>query len=390
MTALLCTDQEAFAGALVGPSEPRYELLERIVAPDDPDKFSMDGVEHPPTVWRARRLSDDATVVVKVNSQSPGGDPGYEAQRLWRTAGYTDGRQGGAQYENTLCVVLEPLGPSMEEWRRARPLETFPVPVVRRLIRQVLLALDYLHWEVHCTHGALTLDNVLLASPFPVDELARDAPLPTPAVKLILLEWGRERAEKGIGWVALPEHPYDDLSYHSPNSRATAAPEHRFMNYRERAGPADAHDIWAVGVMVSLLLFNQDISRLVPRSSYKGYRRPYNSRFVVEGGMEVHHLPDEVIIDYASLDPDAGWPTWFSTSDSDDPDITGYTDFPFFLSGVSRMPNIRERIEATQLVPDGGEADSLASFLRACWTLNPFKRPKAKELLAHEWLRGVE
>lgn len=55
-----------------------------------------------------------------------------------------------------------------------------------------------------------------------------------------------------------------------------------------------------------------------------------------------------------------------------------------------KFPPLRQRIEAEGKVTDPEEVDSLFSFLKACWTLDPEKRPSAKELLEHEWLRRVE
>ncbi|BGP39642.1 hypothetical protein JCM10449v2_003593 [Rhodotorula kratochvilovae] len=405
----LYSAERAAAGLLVGPPvappDRQYKLLERIVPLHDPLKDLKNG--RGPTVWRAKKLNDGQDVVVKV---VPEGHEWYptlergEGARLWEVAGYPTRQILGAELVLSdhpgqahivtildsinlverdpppglsedcfdACLVLEVLGPSLEEWRRRRPSPVFPLPLVRRLIREVLLALDFLHCQLGFSYGALTLDNVLLRNPF---------------VKLVSFGWGRYRARTGMDGAGDAFH---DGHYHTLSSEMIDTPEHWFMNYGEDAGPADAHDSWAVGIITSLLLFNQDLAHLVPVENQQQFQRSRSSRFCREGGIPGWNVTDEGIIDLASLDPDAGWPTWFATSDAEKPDYSGYTDFPFFLSGVARMPNIRERIEATQLVPDAGEADSLASFLRACWTLNPFKRPRAKELLAHEWLRGVE
>ncbi|BGP47710.1 hypothetical protein JCM10450v2_003575 [Rhodotorula kratochvilovae] len=384
---MLHTDDEARSGVLVGPPERRYRLDERLLPPHDPLKREM--CYKRPTVWLGTRLRDGANVVLKVNSQGSDGF-GFEMLRLQRISGIPtaeepERRQSShpgrahcvrlldsfhlpsreqeyASYEAPHmlepCVVLEVLGPSLHDWRAARPAETFLLPLVRRLVRQILLALDFLHTEIGCSYGALTLDNILLTAPFTDEELRADAPLQDPTIKLISFEWGRERIEQ------YPD-PWMDDHYHTLSSGAIETPEHWFMNYDENAGPADAHDSWAVGVITSLLLFNKDLAHLVPVEAQENYERRRSSRFCVEAGIPPWHVTGEGIVDLASLDPEAGWPAWFATSDSGDPDITGYTDFTC-------------------------EADSLASFLRACWTLNPFEQPRMKELLAHEWLRGVE
>ncbi|GAA5968912.1 hypothetical protein JCM11641_000779 [Rhodosporidiobolus odoratus] len=60
------------------------------------------------------------------------------------------------------------------------------------------------------------------------------------------------------------------------------------------------------------------------------------------------------------------------------------------IPGVQPLPPLEERIEAQGRIQDPVEVKQLASFLKACWVLDPFHRPKAKQLLEHEWLRGVE
>lgn len=42
-------------------------------------------------------------------------------------------------------VVLERAGPSLAAWQRAQANPFVSIPIVRKIIRQVLLALDYLH-----------------------------------------------------------------------------------------------------------------------------------------------------------------------------------------------------------------------------------------------------
>ncbi|BGP39606.1 hypothetical protein JCM10449v2_003557 [Rhodotorula kratochvilovae] len=256
------------------------------------------------------------------------------------------------------ALLLERLGPSLQRWQLARADPKLPLGTVKPIIRQVLLALDYLHTEMKLSYLALTLDNILLGRQQTAEELAADNPLKDSTVKLV-----------SFGWAT------------TSRLRSTA-----FMHYSESAGPADAHDIWAVGIAASRLLFNQDLSSLaaVPSS-----RSPDSHELAKTPFVKCRTPLDDEIVNYASLDPTAGWPKHFATSGDPSPEYEGASRFPFHLPGVSRMPNIRERVEATQLIPDS-DLDSLVSFLRACWTLNPFKRPGAKELLAHEWLSGVE
>ncbi|PBK71470.1 kinase-like protein [Armillaria solidipes] len=60
------------------------------------------------------------------------------------------------------CLVLEPLGLSIEELTRRTLPNKFPIPMCRQIIKQVLLGLDFLHRQCGIVHTELKLDNFLL------------------------------------------------------------------------------------------------------------------------------------------------------------------------------------------------------------------------------------
>ncbi|KAG0706459.1 kinase-like domain-containing protein [Suillus ampliporus] len=67
-----------------------------------------------------------------------------------------------------ICFVTDVLGSNMRTLRSAQPNERFSVPITKRIIKQVLLAIDYLHRECGYAHTDFRVDNVLAALPDPI------------------------------------------------------------------------------------------------------------------------------------------------------------------------------------------------------------------------------
>ncbi|BGP15730.1 hypothetical protein JCM10213_007975 [Rhodosporidiobolus nylandii] len=410
MSTPLISGNAASSGMLTGPtSDPgRYELLSELSGPSHPRLNS----DKAPIVRSARGRGTGTLVAVKVlrkgastQESSMEGEP----MRLWRIQGFEELQQRGAvasaaphagrarcvaildafplphsdgtpfladedplEDAEDAAMVLELLGPTLADWQKQRPSPFFPMSVVRRIVQQLLLALDYIHNELigeeGIVHSGVSLGNILLAERYSMEDLAADRPATSPLVKLA--GFSQSFWAEGAG----------DYYYPQPGDWKVASAEQLLLVVNNgNCPPARAVDIWAVGIVASLLLFNKNLSfhgfNAVPR--YPGY----TSR------LDFWSVSPDVVLSLASLAPEAGWPSSLDEAlcgGSADP------DFPFNLPAVVPLPSIQQRIEAENRLSDPRDVEQLTSFLRASWTLDPYKRPSAKELLEHEWLRGVK
>ena len=92
-----------------------------------------------------------------------------------------------------ICFATDVLGPNMITLRSAQPNQTFPVSVAKRIIRQILLSVDYLHCEFGYIHTGnlccvlvrwpgrlrnyvldIKADNVLASLPDQIDKYIED------------------------------------------------------------------------------------------------------------------------------------------------------------------------------------------------------------------------
>ncbi|BGP15702.1 hypothetical protein JCM10213v2_003691 [Rhodosporidiobolus nylandii] len=389
MPTPLVSGHAASPGMLTGPtSDPgRYELLSELSGPSHPRLNSNKA----PIVWSARERGTDTLVAVKMLRNGASWNDGAmegEPMRLWRIQGFEELQQRGAvapaapdagrarcvaildafplphsdgtpfladedplEDAEDAAMVLELLGPTLADWQKQRPSPFFPMSVVRRIVQQLLLALDYTHNELIGEEGIVHCGT---------EDLSADQPTTSPLVKLA----GFSQSFWAFG--------EGNHCYPQPGDWKVASAEQLLLclnngNYP----PARAVDIWAVGILASLLLFDKNLSL---HGFDAAVRHPgYTNR------LDFWSVSPDIVLSLASLAPEAGWPS------SLDEALCGVN-----LPGVVPLPSIQQRIEAENRLSDPRDVEQLTSFLRACWTLDPYKRPSAKELLEHEWLRGVE
>ncbi|KAL1939544.1 hypothetical protein VTO73DRAFT_9855 [Trametes versicolor] len=78
--------------------------------------------------------------------------------------------------------LLQPYGTSLHTLCAALPRRRLPLPVVKRVVKQMLLALHFLHNRLHVVHADFKLDNILVklhASTEDIDRFLREYPAQT-------------------------------------------------------------------------------------------------------------------------------------------------------------------------------------------------------------------
>ncbi|KXJ89417.1 kinase-like domain-containing protein [Microdochium bolleyi] len=103
--------------------------------------------------------------------------------------GLVDNFEHTGPHGNHVCLVFEATGPDMSRFRRLHPRSRVPVPLLKSITRQLLLALAFLHDTCKVVHCDIKPKNLLIITPkiasmfssLPPDTFRpKRAPLPPP------------------------------------------------------------------------------------------------------------------------------------------------------------------------------------------------------------------
>ncbi|KAG6032239.1 hypothetical protein E4U41_007279 [Claviceps citrina] len=76
---------------------------------------------------------------------------------------------------NHVCLVFPPMGPDITRYRRHFPKLRIPLPIMKHVSRQLLLALSYLHDTCQVIHTDIKPQNILIQTPA-IGEIFQTAP----------------------------------------------------------------------------------------------------------------------------------------------------------------------------------------------------------------------
>ena len=110
------------------------------------------------TACNVRGLLDEKSVLERIATADPE-HPGYK-HCLHLKNSFTAFSFHGPH----TCLLTEPLGTSVKMLRMVLPKKVIPVWTVKRIIRQLLLALDYLHTKCDVIHMGTYASHTFLLS----------------------------------------------------------------------------------------------------------------------------------------------------------------------------------------------------------------------------------
>ncbi|KAI5075206.1 hypothetical protein GOP47_0009282 [Adiantum capillus-veneris] len=247
------------------------------------------------------------------------------------------------KYQNHICIVFEKLGPSLYDFLKANDFHPFTVNTARRICRQILESVEYMH-SLKYIHTDLKPENVLLISSEYTEAL--DSKLRVPKSSNVkLIDFGSTKTHK--------EHRLCVVS-----TRHYRAPEVTLG-----LGWSYPCDMWSVGcILIELcsgeLLFDthEDIEHLAMMERVLGPIPPWL----------IQHSTREAA-KYFRHNWELDWPEGASSSKS--------------IRAVQRL----RRLEDLVAKHAGDFAYLLTDLLRQLLNYNPRERLTAKQALNHSF-----
>ncbi|KAJ7725194.1 kinase-like domain-containing protein [Mycena metata] len=272
------------------------------------------------------------------------------------------------------CFVTEPLGGDLASLQIAQSNQRFSEEAAKKIVKQMLLALDYLHRECEYIHTDIKPDNLLVCPPDLTQESIENVLLRSPVERYKPMRV-RRLSPKPI--ITIRSQPLPNLGLKSSLENLSiklidfgnVVPDQTLQPKLVRAPEvvvglswSPAMDIWNVGCLLFGFLtsqppFYQNLSK-VPFSPTL-HLQQMEERLGPFPPVFVSHFPetfDEKGI-YA---------------------ILSHLHSRFY--GLPR-PHFLPKTEKPN--------DSAGRFLRRCLTLDPGARPNSLALLDDEWLQGV-
>ncbi|KAH9941621.1 kinase-like domain-containing protein [Epithele typhae] len=291
-----------------------------------------------------------------------------------------------SKYGPHRCIVTAPYGSTVDDLQTGQLHARFRLPVVKRIVRQTLLALDFLHREMKVVHADVKASNLFIKLNIGHDDLKRylhDHPSenhapeyakqwvgPSVTVKTqplpnVGLDPSVENIDVSLGDFGGSVF-LDDLTPETENVTPSPLRAPEVILAHPWSTPSD---IWSLGCMA--------FETLTGSSLFQCSRTPRLSQVEVHLARIAEHLgpfPRDFLDRCAARDK-------YFTPDGE------LKQVPPPLSGpledwLTNFPHIRQEMSAH-------EVGATAAFLRRCLAIRPEERATAAELLEDEWFASA-
>ncbi|KAF7871896.1 hypothetical protein EAF04_004003 [Stromatinia cepivora] len=333
------------------------------------------------TVWLARDLENYQYVTLKIYtrdqtnpeefqiykalSRGNSSHPGYRHVRTALNT-FTIPRQGGHHH----CLVQKPMWESFRDLLNRNPRHRFTEDLLKAGLKQLFLALDYIHTECKLVHTDIKSDNILVAIG---DEMILDSftraemmnPSPRKFINGIPIYASRRFGlPRTFGDVVLSDFGSvvrgDEDRIHDAQPNIYRSPE--VMLKVKWSYPID---IWNVGVMIWDLFEDK---HMFYGNDTDG--RGYSTRTHLAEVIAMIGQPPLDLLRRGVRSPEF------------------FTEHGTWKHGVE-IPIIRTSLETSEQYLQGRNKEMFLSFIRGMIQWRPEDRKTAKELLQDPWLNEV-
>ncbi|KAF7371208.1 Kinase-like protein [Mycena sanguinolenta] len=250
-----------------------------------------------------------------------------------------------------LCLVTELLGEDLGQYAYRFPGRRIPVAIIKSIVRQVILAMIYLHDKCNIIHTDIKNTNILLTSPaLAVSEststTTRDSSHPNPESGEMFSNATVKLIDLGVScWADRVEEHFTEL---------IQSPERRAPEVAVGAGWGKPADIWSLGCLVYELtigefLFDHEIDPISV---------PY-----LHATLLGPHPPSLKFGKYCDV---------------------------FFKDDGSMKYTLTERVDLADVIrsrlPEDLDTEGLIHFLELMLRMDPAERASLQSLMKHPWL----